>query len=81
MAHEKKLEEISVRKAENGGHSVRHEFKRQPVKREGSMSGGIYNERPPSEEHIFGPDDDGKLAAHIIQHLGLKVGKGASPDE
>lgn len=68
----KQLESIEVRKAENGGHTVRHEYKRQPVKREGAMSGGMYMERPPSEEHVFGPDDDGKLAAHLHKHLGLK---------
>jgi hypothetical protein len=75
------LEEMRIRPAENGGHTVVHEFKRKPVKRGGSMSGGIYNERPPSEEHVFGPGDGDKLEAHVSKHLGLKGAVAAAEKE
>lgn len=68
---EKKLEEITIRKAQNGGHMIRHEYARRPVKRGGAMSGGIYSDRPPSEEHVFGPEDGGKVLAHVSKHLKL----------
>lgn len=71
MAAKKELEEMTIRKAENGGHTVRHEFKRQPAHK-GGLNGGMYSDRPPSEEHVFGPDDDAKLAAHVSKHLDLK---------
>jgi hypothetical protein len=66
------LEEMRIRVAKNGGHTVTHEFERKATKREGTMNGGIYNERPPSEEHVFGPDDGAKLGAHLVKHLNLK---------
>lgn len=68
----KKLEEMKIRPAANGGHQVIHEFARQMGKREGSMSGGMYMERPPSEEHVFGPKDGSQMMAHVAKHLGLK---------
>ena len=71
MAGKKQLEEMRIRKSDNGGHTVTHEYKRQPAHK-GGMHGGMYAERPPSEEHVFGPDDDGKLAAHVSKHLDLK---------
>jgi len=69
----KRLDSMEIRPAENGGHTIRHEFKRQPVKREGSMSGGIYPERPPSEEHVFGPGDGAKVLQHVAKHLSLPL--------
>jgi hypothetical protein len=72
----KHLEELRITKADNGGHTVRHEFKREVVKKSGAMSGGMYSERPPSEEHSFGPEEAQQHAvlSHIAKALGF--GKG-----
>jgi hypothetical protein len=69
---QKKLESIEIRPAENGGHVVRHEFKRQVVNRKGAMNGGFESERPPSEEHVFGPDQHQEVLSHIASVLGVK---------
>lgn len=68
---DKQLEELRITKADNGGHTVRHEFKRQVGKRSGAMNAGIYSERPPTEEHSFGPDQHQAVLAHIGKALGL----------
>jgi hypothetical protein len=66
------LEEMTIRKAKNGGHSVIHSFAPRLNTKGGSMSGGITSERPPAEEHSFGPGDTKALANHVITNLGLK---------
>jgi hypothetical protein len=68
----KQLEEMVIRKAKNGGHSVMHSFAPRLNTKGGSMSGGITSDRPPAEEHSFGPGDNQALANHVITNLGLK---------
>lgn len=70
---EKKLEEMTIRKAKNGGHVIRHEYERKPMHSSGAANGGMYMDRPKSEEHVFGPEDGGKVLKHIQTHLGLKA--------
>lgn len=74
---QRQLEELSIRPGKNGGHSVHHMFKPAPLKKAGAMSGGIGFDRPPSEQHNFGPDDGAKMMAHVRQALGVKVGQPA----
>jgi hypothetical protein len=71
----KELEEMRIRPGANGGATVTHEYKRQPVFRKGNMNGGFDSDRPKSEDYPFGPEDAAKLTAHITQHLGLKNAK------
>lgn len=71
MAAKKEIEEMRIRPAKNGGHTIIHEHARQAGHR-GGMHGGMYAERPPSEEHTFGPDDDEKVLSHVASALGLK---------
>jgi hypothetical protein len=66
------LESIEIHPGENGGHRVVHNFKREASKKEGSMNGGLYMERPKSEEHLFGAGEDSKVLPHIGKALGLK---------
>lgn len=70
----KELEGLRIRKGDNGGHSILHEFKRAVTKKDGAMSGGMYMERPPDEEHNFGPGDrqEHAVMTHIAQALGFK---------
>jgi hypothetical protein len=67
------LEQLSITKADNGGHTVRHEFKRQAAKRSGGMNGGMYMDRPSSEEHSFGPADGHAVMAHVAKALGISA--------
>jgi hypothetical protein len=61
----KELESLEIHPGEHGGHRIVHNFKRQTVKRSGAMSGGMYNERPPEEEHIFGSGQEEAALAHV----------------
>lgn len=76
MEPKKQLEEMRIRPAENGGHLITHEFKRS-MKSE--KLGDIGYSRPPSEEHVFGPQDGAKMMAHISKHLGRPM-KGSDND-
>lgn len=76
----KQLERIEIHPAKNGGHTVRHEFQRQPNKKGGSMSSGVYMERPEPEEHVFGPGDGAAMMAHVAKNLGVKGGAAKEPD-
>jgi len=62
------LEAIHLSKAENGGVIARHR-----------MSEYVGKE----PEHVFGADEGHKLAAHIEEHLGIKMSetKGAPSEE
>lgn len=55
----KELETIHLKKAEGGGAVAEHHFTN-------------YEHKP--ETHVFGADEGGKLAAHIGQHMGMKMG-------
>jgi hypothetical protein len=61
----KQLESIEIIPGENGGHRVVHNFKRETGKKSGAMSGGVYMERPKSEEHLFGASEEGKVLPHF----------------
>lgn len=74
----KVLDELRISPARNGGHTVRHTFKPQPINRKGAMSGGMGMDYPESEEHVFGANQGDKLQAHIAGALGLKRGGGNS---
>jgi len=73
---EKDLERIEVRLADKGGYIVRQSYRRRPVKRGGSMSGGMCMEYPDSDEIVFGKDEGHKLLSHIAREL--KMGKVAA---
>ena len=40
------------------------------------MSGGVYIERPKSEEHLFGASEEGKVLPHVGKALSLKTEDG-----
>ena len=67
----KKLRVLEIHPGKNGGHRVVHEFEPKAANRKGSMSGGMYMERPDSEEHNFGAGEQSKLLAHITEALKL----------
>lgn len=75
-----KLDRLEIRPAENGGHTVRHEFKRKVANRKGGMNGGLYMDRPEPEEHTFGPDDGEQVMAHVSKALGLHRGAKPKPE-
>jgi hypothetical protein len=54
----KVLQEMALRKGQTGGAVAEHMFTH-------------YEHKP--EVHVFGASDGAKLAAHIEQHLGLKM--------
>ena len=58
----KKIESIEIHPGENGGHRVVHNFKRETSKKGGAMAGGLYIERPKSEEHLFGASEAARLS-------------------
>lgn len=68
------LEHMRITLIQNGGHIVRHEFKRTMAH---SRTNGMGYDRPEDEEHVFGKGERGKLMAHIAKHLGVKGGDGA----
>ena len=68
----KQIDSIEIFPGENGGHRVVHNFKREATKKEGAMGGGLYMERPKSEEHFFGTSEDEKVLPHVGKTLGLK---------
>ena len=68
----KQIESIEIFPGENGGHRVVHNFKREAGKKAGAMGGGVYMERPKSEEHFFGASEDHKVLPHVGKVLQLK---------
>jgi hypothetical protein len=72
----KQIESIEVHPGENGGHRVVHNFKRETGKKGGAMNGGVYIERPKSEEHLFGASERGKVASHIAKALDIPLNAG-----
>ena len=67
----KEIESVTITKGKNGGHTIRHSFRRTPVK-DSKAASGIGYDYPESEEHIFGPDDDHKVLTHIAQALQMR---------
>jgi hypothetical protein len=70
----KEVESIRIEPAKNGGHTVRHSYKRMPVHRKGGPNAGMGYDYPESEEFVFGPDDGDKMIAHVRKHAGVKSG-------
>ncbi len=80
----KKLRYIEVHPGKNGGHRIVHEFEREPMKRGGSLSGGMVMERPEREEHLFGPEEatQHKILTHIAKALGFtKIAKAEAAED
>ena len=53
------IRRVSVERAANGGHVVEHHF---------AQGGGKYHE---PEQHVFGPGEHKKVAAHLAKALGF----------
>jgi hypothetical protein len=70
----RQIESIEIHVGDNGGHRVVHNFKRETGKKGGAMSGGIYMERPKSEEHLFGASEDAKVLPHVGKVLDIAGG-------
>lgn len=62
------------------GHRVVHEFAKKPAF---SKAMGMSMAAPQTEEHNFGPGDQGALLKHIGSALALKggAGEGGQPEE
>jgi hypothetical protein len=71
-----KIGSIEIFPGENGGHRVVHNFKRETGKKEGSMGGGVYMERPKPAEHFFGNSEDGKVLPHVGKALNIPLNAG-----
>jgi hypothetical protein len=67
------IESIEIFPGENGGHRVVHNFKREAGKKQGSMGGGMYMERPKPEEHFFGASEDEKVLPHVGKAINLPL--------
>ncbi len=74
-----KIRRLSIEPGDNGGHTVEHDYKRVAVTRKGRMNSGLDYEHPESKSFPIGPGQDQQLLDHIVEHLGLKVGKHAGP--
>jgi hypothetical protein len=78
----KQIESIEIFPGENGGHRVVHNFKREAGKKEGSMAGGIYMEKPKAEEHFFGTSEDSKVSpSECREHGGRGLLMAATQDK
>lgn len=66
----RELKRMTIEPAENGGHTIEHQWKesRHPG-RPGSLE-MVYHE---PESHVFGPSEGGKMMEHIGKHLGVKA--------
>lgn len=67
----KELRSIEIEKGEGGGHTVTHRFKQN--------DGGPYHES--EGPHIFGESEGKQLMAHLVEHLGIKVGGESGEEE
>lgn len=65
MAKKKEIRRISIEPAENGGHTVTHEYK--PMQREGRH--GLQESYVEPEHHVFGPEEGHEMLAHVANHL------------
>ena len=75
-----KLASITIRPAKNGGHTVSHEFEGRPAYARSGRTSGLFMDKPPAEEHTFGPKEHAGMMQHLAQALALKnaLGGGAS---
>jgi len=77
----KQLESLEIYPGKNSGHRIVHHFKRQAAT---SRRDGMYIERPPDEEHNFGPEEKQQHAimTHIAGALGFtKVAKAEGAED
>lgn len=66
----KRLAEMRIRPAKNGGHTISHEYEREAK----AMGGGnIGMMAPKAEEHVFGPEDGEAMLRHIGKHLNVPM--------
>lgn len=79
MAKSKKeIRRMSIEPAENGGHTVTHEY--MPMQREGRH--GIQETYVEPEHHVFGADEGHDMLAHIANHLNIpEPGEGETEEE
>jgi hypothetical protein len=68
----KEIRRMVIEPAENGGHTVSHEYK--PVQREGRH--GMSESYVAPVQHVFGPSEGSKMLAHVANHLAIE-----EPDE
>ena len=63
----KEIRRISIEPAENGGHTVTHEY--HPMRREGRH--GMQESYVEPEKHVFGKDEGHEMLAHVANHLAI----------
>lgn len=63
---EKKLRNMEIEPAENGGHTVTHRYREIPSH---SSKNGLSMGYTEPESHVFGPEDGHKMLAHVANHL------------
>lgn len=75
----KKLIEIRIKPAENGGHTVEHHVREmaKDTKAHSGVSMAYYE----PEHHVFGADEGHEMLAHVANHLGIKAGEGDEEHE
>jgi hypothetical protein len=65
------ISRMVITPAENGGHSVEHNYKPEPTIRSGSMRGGFDSGYVEPTTHAFGKGEHQKMFDHIAEHLGI----------
>ena len=63
----KEIRRLVIEPAENGGHTVSHEYK--PMQREGRH--GMTESYVEPERHVFGADEGHEMLAHVANHLDI----------
>ena len=63
----KEIRRMVIEPAENGGHTVSHEYKE--VQREGKY--GLVSSYVEPERHVFGADEGHDMLAHVANHLNI----------
>ena len=63
----KEIRRMVIEPAENGGHTVSHEY--NPIQREGRH--GLNESYVEPEKHVFGADEGHAMLAHVANHLAI----------
>ena len=63
----KEIRRMTIEPAENGGHTVSHEY--APSQREGRH--GMIASYVEPERHVFGADEGHAMLAHVANHLNI----------
>lgn len=71
----KEIEGLRMRKGENGGHVITHEYKR-PEQR-----GDRYIPAPEPDDFIFGESEGKQAMEHIAKHMGVKMAAAKAESE